>query len=66
MDRKKRRHDTAEQKVAILRDRLLDGKPVSGVCDAHDVLPSSFYEWQKKQFENGAEAARSSIWASSG
>ena len=56
MARKKHLYFTAEQKLGILRERLLDGKPGSQVCDEHDVRPSSFYEWQRKLFENGSAA----------
>ena len=50
-----RRHFTAEQKVSILREHLLEGDSVSDVCDRHGVSPSVFYRWQKELFENGAE-----------
>lgn len=56
MARRKRRHFTAEQKLTILREHLLEGKSVSEVCDKHDVRPGSFYQWQKKLFENGSAA----------
>lgn len=52
----KRRHHTAEQKVAILREHFLDGKPVSQVCEKHELAPSLFYYWQKQFFENGTAA----------
>ena len=57
--RKKRRKFTPDQKVAILKEHLVDKVPVSEVCDKHDIGPSHFYNWQKKFFENGAEAFRS-------
>ena len=56
MGESKRRHHTSEQKVAILREHLLDQKPVSEVCEKHDVAPGLFYYWQKQFFENGAAA----------
>jgi len=56
MPRKKRRQFTAQQKVAILREHLLDRKPISEVCERHDLQPSVFYGWQRKFFENGAAA----------
>lgn len=52
---KERRHFTAEQKISILREHLLEGDSVSDVCDRHGVSPSVFYRWQKELFENGAE-----------
>lgn len=51
-----RRHFTAEQKVAILREHLLERKPISEICDRHKLQPSVFYDWQKRLFENGAAA----------
>ena len=52
----KRRHYTSEQKVAILREHFIDKKPVSEVCEKHDLAPGLFYYWQKQFFENGAAA----------
>jgi transposase-like protein len=51
-----RRHFTPEQKVAILREHLLDQTPVSEVCDRHHIAVSLFYLWQKEFFENGHRA----------
>jgi len=42
--------------VAILKQHLVEGKPVSDVCDAHGLNPNVFYRWQKEFFENGAAA----------
>jgi transposase-like protein len=53
-----RRHFTPEQKVAILREHLLDKTPVSEVCDRHHIAVSLFYLWQKEFFENGHHAFR--------
>ena len=53
---KKRRQHSSEQKVALLREVLVEKKPVSDVCEAHKVQPSLFYYWQKQFFENGAAA----------
>lgn len=56
MSKTKRRHLSPEQKVAILREHLIDRRPISEVCEAHDLQPSVFYDWQRKFFENGAAA----------
>ena len=53
MPRRKYRQFTADQKVAILREHLLEKKPISEVCAKHDLQPSVFYDWQRKFFENG-------------
>jgi transposase-like protein len=47
-----RRHYSAEEKVAILRRQLLEGVPVSDVCEQHGIHPTLFYRWQKEFFEN--------------
>lgn len=51
-----RRQFTPEQKVGILREHLLDQRPVSEVCDRHHIQVSQFYLWQKEFFENGHRA----------
>ena len=53
---RQRRHFTPEQKVAILREHLLDKVPVSDVCEIHGILVTNFYNWQKQFFENGTAA----------
>jgi transposase len=54
--RRSRRHYSAEEKVAILRLHLLEGMPVSDVCEQHGIHPTLFYRWQKDLFENAAAA----------
>ena len=56
MSRKPRKHYTPHEKVAVLREHLLEGKAVSEVCERHDLQPTVFYGWQKQFFENGAAA----------
>jgi transposase len=56
MSRKPRKQYTPPEKMAILREHLLEGKPVSEVCERHDLQPNVFYGWQKQLFENGAAA----------
>ena len=56
MSRKPRKQYGAQEKVAILRERLLEGKPLSEVCERHQLQPPVFYGWQKTFFENGAAA----------
>ena len=54
----KRRRFSGKKKVEILRRHLLEGEPVSDVCDEYDLNPSQFYSWQKKFFEQGDAAFR--------
>jgi transposase-like protein len=56
MTKKPRRRFTPQEKIAILKHHLLEGKPVSDVCDAYGLHPNVFYSWQKALFENGAAA----------
>ena len=51
-----RRHYSPEEKVKILRRHLLDGVPISEVCEQERINPTQFYQWQKTFFENGAAA----------
>jgi transposase len=53
---RERRHFTPQQKVAIVKRHLIDGMPISDLCDQHQILPTQFYQWQKQLFENGATA----------
>ena len=45
---------TPEQKVAIIREHLIDRVPVSDLCDRHGISPVVFYNWQRQLFENAA------------
>jgi transposase len=56
MSRKPRKHYTPQEKVAILREHLVEGKAVSEVCERHELQPTVLYGWQKQFFENGAAA----------
>jgi transposase len=51
-----RRHFSPEDKMKILRLHLLEGVPISEVCEKHQIIPTQFYQWQKTFFENGAAA----------
>jgi len=44
----------AEQKIAILRQHLLEHVAVSQLCDENRLQPTVFYRWQKQFFEGGA------------
>jgi transposase len=53
---RQRRHFTAEQKVALLREHFLDKVPVSDLCEKHGIGVTLFYSGQKLFFENGTAA----------
>ena len=52
--RKQRKHYSGSEKMAILREHLIEGVPISEVCEKHGLQPTVFYAWQKKLFEGGA------------
>jgi len=51
---RERRSFTGAEKMAILREHLIEKVPISQVCEKHGVTPTLFYHWQKKLFEDGA------------
>jgi len=53
---KKRRNFQAVDKVGIIRQHLLEKRPISDLCDEYDLKPTQFYQWQKMFFENGTTA----------
>ena len=42
--------------MAILREHLLESRPVSDVCGQPQSQPTLFCQWQRTFFENGAAA----------
>jgi transposase-like protein len=54
----KRRFFSPEEKVSILREHLLEKKPLSDLCDKYQIQPALFYRWQKQFFEKGTAAFR--------
>jgi len=54
--RRQRKTYTPEEKVAIIREHLLEGVAVSDLCDAYGLHPTVYYRWQKEFFEGGAAA----------
>ena len=54
--KKERRRFEAAEKVKIIREHLLDKRPLSEVCEQYGIAPTQFYQWQKMFFENGATA----------
>jgi transposase-like protein len=56
---KKRRRFGAAEKVQIIREHLLDARPISEICQKYGIAPTQFYQWQKTFFENGSAAFES-------
>jgi transposase len=46
--KKQGKHYTAEEKVAILRRRLVENVAVSDLCEELGLQPTVFYRWQKE------------------
>ncbi len=53
--RKQKQFQPAE-KVAIIREHLVEKKTVSDLCDEYGIHPSVYYRWQKQFFEGGEKA----------
>jgi transposase-like protein len=54
--RKNRKNYTPEEKVNILKEHLVNGVPVSDLCDQYQLHPTVFYRWQRQLFEQGTAA----------
>ena len=52
MSEQPRRHLPVAEKVAALKRHLVEGIPVSQICDELGVKPTVFYSWQRLLFEN--------------
>ncbi len=48
MNKRHRRRHTAEQKAELLRQHVVEKKPVSEVCNEAEIQPSLFYTWQRE------------------
>lgn len=54
---KKRRHRfSGIEKAEILKRHFVGGEEVSALCEEFKIHPTSFYEWQRIFFEQGAKA----------
>jgi transposase-like protein len=51
-DKQVRRFFTSQEKVAIVKRHLLEGTPISDLCDEYQLNPTVFYQWQRQLFEN--------------
>lgn len=51
MSKRKQRH-SAEEKAKILKLHLVEQVPLSQICEDYKISPTTFYNWQKKLFEN--------------
>ena len=51
-----RRRFSPTEKSKILKLHLVEGRPISEVCEEHDITPSQFYAWQALLFQNAERA----------
>lgn len=54
MTQRHRRRHTAEQKSELLRQHIVDKKPVSEICNEAQIQPSLFYNWQRELLAGAA------------
>lgn len=54
--KRKQKHYQATEKVAIIREHLVEKVPISDICDKYGFHPSVYYRWQKQFFEGGEAA----------
>jgi transposase len=47
MSKRARRRHTPEQKAALVRQHVVEKKPVSEICSAAQIQPSVFYKWER-------------------
>jgi transposase len=55
-ERQTRRQFSSDEKAAAVRQHVLEGKPVSAVCESLGIAPNLFYRWQKEMFDHAAAA----------
>ena len=51
MSKQTRRRHSPEQKAALVRQHVVDKKPVSEICSAAQIQPSVFYKWERDLLE---------------
>ena len=56
MSKRERRNFTPQEKARLIKEHLLENKPVSQICDENRLQPTVFARWKQQFFENGAAA----------
>lgn len=51
MSKRTRRLYTPEEKAALVRQHVVDKKPVAEICSAAQLQPSVFYKWERDMLE---------------
>lgn len=52
MTKKSRRHLATDKKAELLRQHLVDKRPVSEICTENGLQPSLFYSWLRQLLAN--------------
>lgn len=52
----KRKNYSADEKVRLLKEHLVERVAVSEICQRTGLNPNVFYNWQKQFFDNGTAA----------
>jgi transposase len=53
---KKNKSWSSEDKLAILKEHLIEGKSVADICEARGLAPSLFYTWREALFKPNVAA----------
>jgi transposase len=53
---KKNKSWSSEDKLAILKEHLIEGKSVADICEAKGLAPSLFYTWREGLFKPNINA----------
>ena len=53
---KKNKSWSLEDKLAILKENLVEGKAVADICEAKGLSPSLFYTWREALFKPNVSA----------
>ena len=56
MSKRERRNFSPQDKARMLKEHLLENKPISQICDEQGLQPTVFQRWKQQLFENSASA----------
>lgn len=56
MSKRERRNFRPQDKARLIKEHLLENKPVSQICDENNLQPTVFQRWKQQFFENGSAA----------
>jgi transposase-like protein len=56
MSKRERRNFSPQDKAQMLKEHLLENKPISQICDENSLHVTVFQRWMQQLFENSASA----------